>query len=460
MLEISGNYCKDIKVFTDDIEPTAVETLHRISDNKGYEGVKMRLMPDVHQGVGDTLIGMSYAVDIDNGMINVDSVGCDLGCSVSLTFFDRPIPTDKIVEFEHKIKREIPFGYYINEGLFWDKKELMKMMNLALDRLVARYPQFAPFCEFRFKDDRDVGSWLKKLRMDEKTYYRSIPSIGNGNHFVEYDSNDELGKYGVCVHCGSRNLGQKVFKYWSDIANNSDMPKQMQKELIARIKDECKDDHYKIEDRLKEEKDKWRATRISGFLNGDNMKKYLIDVLLCQVYASFNHKEIHKKIKEIYKKVCGGEPTDFINTTHNYVDYDYDSSDGRRMVMVRKGAVRSYKNERLIIPFNMRDGLSICEGKSNEDWLFTAPHGCGRIMSRAVAKESLSVDEFKKTMSDNGVYTTTADVGTLDEAPMAYKPMEEIVKFIEPTVDILYMMKPKINIKGTDDKPWKKKKEG
>jgi RNA-splicing ligase RtcB len=148
----------------------------------------------------------------------------------------------------------------------------------------------------------------------------------------------------------------------------------------------------------------------------------------------------------------GGKPVDFITTTHNYIDYDFKALMGKPNMMIRKGSIRAYEGERVIIPFNMRDGISICEGKSNPDWNFTAPHGAGRIMSRSKAFESLDVEEFKKEMAEAGIYTTTADEKTLDEAPGAYKPMDEIVELIEPTVDIKFFMKPKMNIKAQEDK--------
>lgn len=177
----------------------------------------------------------------------------------------------------------------------------------------------------------------------------------------------------------------------------------------------------------------------------------MIDVLLAQEYARINHDVILKQVVEIYQEICSdAKIIDEIHTTHNYIDYDFKAIMGKPNMMIRKGAVRAYKGERLIIPFNMRDGLAICEGKSNNDWNYTAPHGCGRIMSRAKAKETLNVEDFMKEMADANIYTTTADATTLDEAPNAYKPYQEIVKLIEPTVDILYFMKPKINIKAAE----------
>jgi RNA-splicing ligase RtcB len=212
-------------------------------------------------------------------------------------------------------------------------------------------------------------------------------------------------------------------------------------------------DRSKIKEELKAAREEYLSHRIPGYLSGKNLMGYLVDVLIAQVYARLNHEVINEQIVEIYRKMSdGGRPVDFIATTHNYIDYDFKALMGKPNMMIRKGSIRAYEGERVIIPFNMRDGLSICEGKSNPDWNFTAPHGAGRIMSRSKAFENLDVEEFKKEMAEAGIYTTTADEKTLDEAPGAYKPMNEIVELIEPTVDIKFFMKPKMNIKAQEDK--------
>lgn len=172
---------------------------------------------------------------------------------------------------------------------------------------------------------------------------------------------------------------------------------------------------------------------------------------MAQEYARLNHDVIIDQIALIYRKmVKGANMVDEIHTTHNYIDYDLEAFMRKPNMMIRKGAIRAYQGERVIIPFNMRDGISICEGKSNEDWNYTAPHGCGRCLSRAKAKQQLNVEEFKAEMAAAGVYTTTADALTLDEAPQAYKPYEEIIKLIEPTVNVLFLMKPRMNIKAAE----------
>ena len=441
MIELKGQYCKDIKIFTDNVEEEALSVLYHISEMKAYEGRKVRIMPDVHKGVGDTVIGFSCPIDIEHGYASVQAVGVDIGCTVSAWFYDKPILEDKLVEFEHKIRKAIPFGFNINEHSKVDAKTIMKAFNKAINKLCSKHPLFSDYA-ISFNKEKDLEEWCEKLNMDYGLFIKSIGSVGGGNHYVELDYNEELGKHCICVHCGSRNLGQKVFKYWDKIAKSMCVTKDEMKALTDNVKSKNKD-KKKLQEELKLAKEEYLRDRIPNFLSGEHLYKYLIDVCVAQAYARLNHELIHSQIAEIYRKMSdGGKKVDEIYTTHNYVDMDD--------MILRKGAVRAYEGERLIIPFNMRDGISICEGKSNEDWNWTAPHGCGRALSRGAAKEQLKVEDFKATMEEAGVYTTTADESTLDEAPDAYKPYEEIVKLIEPTVNVLYMMKPRMNIKAAE----------
>lgn len=441
MLEIKGKYCKDIKVFTDNIEESALSTLYSIADNRAYDNAKIRIMPDVHQGVGESVIGFSCPVNIENGFINPQTVGCDLGCTVSLWIYDKPISPDKIAEFEHKIRKAIPFGFDINTKSKIDAKSIIKEFNKAINRLCSKHPVFSDYA-ISFTKEKDLEDWCKRINIDYGVFFKSIGSCGGGNHYTEYDVNEELGKYGICVHCGSRNLGQKVFKYWDKIAKSLCVTKDEMRILTDSVKSK-NTNKKKLAEEIKAAKEEYLKNRIPGFLSGKHLYGYLVDVCLAQTYARINHEVIHSQISEIYRKLSnGGKCTEKIYTTHNYVDLDD--------MTLRKGAVRSYSGELLIIPFNMRDGISVCEGKSNEDWLCTAPHGAGRLLSRAKAKETLNVDEFKSSMEAAGIYTTTADLSTLDEAPNAYKPMTEIVDLIKDTCDIQYFMKPRINIKAAE----------
>ena len=450
MLDIKGQYCKDVKVFTDNVEESALSTIYRIADCRAFKNKKIRIMPDCHDGKG-IVIGFSCPIDIENDHVNPEHVGCDIGCTISATFFDKPIAEDKIKEFEHKIKKEIPFGFDINDKSKIEWKRIAKAINSAMDRLCSLYPLFKEYAIY-FPTEMDLEKWCKRVRIEYGTFLKSIGSVGGGNHFVEYDVNEELGKYCMCVHCGSRKLGLAVFNYWDKIARSLTVSKEEMKLLEASVK-EKNTDKSKIKAEINAAKEEYLSRKIPGYLSGEQLMGYLVDVLIAQTYAQLNHEVINEQLVEIYRKMSdGGKPIDFISTTHNYIDYDFKALMGRPNMMIRKGAIRAYEGERIIIPFNMRDGLSICEGKSNDEWNFTAPHGAGRSMSRSKAFDSLNVDEFKKQMADAGIYTTTADKNTLDEAPDAYKPMEEIIKLIEPTVDIKFFMKPKMNIKAQEER--------
>jgi len=442
MIEIQGKYCKDLKIFTDNIEDAALATLYRIADSRAYDGAKIRVMADVHQGVGDSVIGFSCPINIENGYVNPQTVGCDLGCTVSLCLYDKPILSDKIAEFEHKIRKDVPFGFEINDKSKITAKDIIKRFNAELRKLYSKCPILSDYA-IEFKQEKDLEDWCKRLKMDYGVFMKSIGSVGGGNHYIEYDVNEDDGQYGVCVHCGSRNLGQKVFKYWDNIAKSMCVSKEEMRMLTEKVK-AVNTDKRRLREELKEAKENYLKDRMPGFLSGEHLYRYLIDVNIAQTYARLNHMVIHKQIEEAYRKTSdGGKPIDdVIYTTHNYIDMDD--------LILRKGAIRAYKGELCIIPFNMRDGIAICEGKSNDDFNCTAPHGAGRLLSRSKAKEKLNVDEFKSQMADAGIYTTTADRSTLDEAPDAYKPMSEIVGLIEPTVDIIRFMRPKMNIKASE----------
>lgn len=442
MIEIQGKYCKDLKIFTDNVEESALTTLYRIADSRAYDGAKIRVMADVHQGVGDSVIGFSCPINIENSYVNPQTVGCDLGCTVSLCLYDKPILSEKIAEFEHKIRKDVPFGFEINDKSKITAKDIIKSFNAELRKLYSKCPVLSDYA-IEFKQEKDLEDWCKRLKMDYGVFMKSIGSVGGGNHYVEYDVNEDDGQYGVCVHCGSRNLGQKVFKYWDNIAKSMCVSKEEMRMLTEKVK-AVNTDKRRLREELKEAKEIYLKGRIPGFLSGEHLYRYLIDANIAQTYARLNHMVIHKQIEEAYRKTSdGGKPIDdVIYTTHNYIDMDD--------LILRKGAIRAYKGELCIIPFNMRDGIAICEGKSNDDFNCTAPHGAGRLLSRSKAKEKLNVDEFKSQMADADIYTTTADRSTLDEAPDAYKPMSEIVELIEPTVDIIRFMRPKMNIKASE----------
>ena len=444
-----------VKIYAENVEQGAIDDINAIANCFVNEGKQLCFMPDCHKGV-TVPIGTSIPIDINDPKeaINPGTVGCDIGCTVSATFFDAPMFPGKMVEFEHKIRKAIPFGFDINDKSDYDRKELYKAINRNLNRFVSRHPKFADFVK-TFNCDADMIAWCQRIGISEKMFFNSLTSVGGGNHFVEYDENQEIGKYAVLVHCGSRNLGQRVFRYHKTIADQVKISKTEHELLIARVK-ALNSDPRLLKDEIKAATEKLQATRTPGYLCGDALKSYLVDVLITQTYAAFNHRLIHEKISNIYRKLCKAKEVERISSTHNYIDYDFEELNGIPHMMIRKGAIRSYKGEQIIIPFNMRDGVAICEGKSNPDWNFTAPHGAGRLMSRTEAFKTLDVEAFKKEMGDAGIYTTTANKDTLDEAPEAYKSKDDIVRLIEPTANILFFMYPKMNIKAAEGKSWKK----
>ena len=165
MIEVQGRYCKDLKIFTDNIEESALTTLYRIADSRAYDGAKIRVMADVHQGVGDSVIGFSCPINIENGYVNPQTVGCDLGCTVSLCLYDKPILSDKIAEFEHKIRKDVLFGFEINDKSKITAKDIIKSFNAELRKLYSKCPVLSDYA-IDFKQEKDLEDWCKRLKMD------------------------------------------------------------------------------------------------------------------------------------------------------------------------------------------------------------------------------------------------------------------------------------------------------
>ena len=437
MKQLQGKFCKDCKIFTDNIDDEAVELIQSMLNQRPFEGAHVRIMPDVHMGKGIT-IGFSAPL---GKYVNPDHVGVDIGCTVSTMELDNVVPEARYAEFERLIGAAIPTGFHINETEVIDREDFFAFLDKEYKQVMIDFPEM--IYPVDTIDETFIKKFLLRIGMDTNIFYRSLPSLGGGNHFLEYgETNDGRGFF--TAHCGSRNLGVKVCSYWLRKANenNREVSSEENRKIIEDVKASCKDKTQwgrliaEATARLKEE------TFIADYLTGGFLKGYLSDMVVTQAYARYNHIMIHRKIKAILKKIFNINVVDEIYTTHNYIDF-------KDHPMLRKGAIRAYKDELCVIPFNMRDGLAICRGKSNEDWNYTAPHGAGRILSRTAAKIQLKMEDFQDSMKD--VYSTTVCTGTIDESPMAYKPMEEIVRLIEPTVDILYFVRPKINIKATDE---------
>lgn len=389
------------EIFTDNIEAPALDWLKELCDHPAMEKIPIVQMPDVHAGTSCN-VGTAYPIGM---YLNPDHVGVDIGCTISMHRLSVTVNPEDFLILDHRIREAIPMGTEICAKNTLNEKELFRFLNSQYHKARSAAPDLineAPRINERF-----ITDFCRRIKLQEGIFYKSLGSLGGGNHFIEYGEDQASGEGWLTIHCGSRNLGVKVANHWHNIALN---PK--------------------------------RAKYI-GFLWGDALKGYLSDMVIAQAYAIYNHQIIRDRIFAILRKLCKAKCANSVFTTHNYISV----TDERPML--RKGAIDAAEGRKVVIPFNMRDGIAVCVGKGNLRWLNTAPHGAGRIMSRTQAKKQISLAEFRQTMS--GVFSTSICEGTLDESPMAYKPTEEILELIKPTVEIISMIKPKLNIKDNGE---------
>ncbi|MGN0695174.1 MAG: RtcB family protein [Oscillospiraceae bacterium] len=405
MTEIKGKYNTAI-IYTDIIDDTAREQIELLCDQEFVKGCRIRIMPDVHAGAG-CVIG--FTADLGE-MVIPNIVGVDIGCGMMTVELGR-LDID-LSELDDIIRNNVPSGKNVHDG-----------------RMV-RFPGLLELeCYRSLKDAR---------RME-----RSIGTLGGGNHFIEVDTDEEGCRY-LVIHTGSRNLGKQVAEHYQsmayDILRGADDLFGKQKQLIEEYKAAERKSEIQSAIKALKREFKLRETDIPKplcYLTGKYREMYLHDMRICQEFAVRNRREI---VNIILGKLLGADIDDFphFETVHNYIDLEHN--------MVRKGAVSAKKGERLLIPINMRDGSLICTGKGNPDWNFSAPHGAGRLFSRSAARERFTLEEFQSSMS--GIYSTSVNESTIDESPMAYKSMDDIVNNITPTADIDRMIKPVYNFKA------------
>lgn len=396
----------DLKIFTDNIEPQALDQIYTLVKQPAFRDCKVRIMPDVHAGKG-CVIG--FTADLGDKVIP-NIVGVDIGCGMSTTELGK-IDID-YAELDRVIRQYVPSGRNVHEEENGVAEEIINEL----------------YC----KDELREVKWLKC----------SLGSLGGGNHFIEIDEDSDGNKY-LIIHTGSRNLGKQVAEIYQQMAidDMQGMNKlaEESKALIAKYK--LTGRHKDIERGLanlkrKRKPDKLNIPKELCYLTGEHREMYLHDMHGCQAFAEINRRKIAENIcNEMVWCTQGG-----FSTIHNYIDHDTN--------IVRKGAISAQKGEKVLIPMNMRDGCIIGIGKGNEDWNCSAPHGAGRIMSRSKAKENITLEEFRKSMQ--GIYTTSVNQSTIDESPMAYKPISEIVANIQDTVEIVKIIKSVYNFKASE----------
>lgn len=384
------------------IENEAVEQIRRMCDYPCTEGVKIRIMPDVHAGKGCT-VGTTMTVK-DRAVPNI--VGVDIGCGMFTVNLGRcEIDFEKFDEAAHFI----PSGFDVWEG---------RNEHFDLTRLL---------CYRNLENSRRIE--------------RSLGTLGGGNHFIEIDKSSDGTNY-LVIHSGSRNLGKQVAEFYQelaiDLAKGLDEYFKQRDEIIKTYKEQGR--RTEIQAALIELKKYRRETNPVMpedlcFLYGEYLENYLHDIEICQEFARRNR----EKIAEILLSRTGLSTGESFHTVHNYIDTDE--------MILRKGAIAAHKGEKVLIPINMRDGSVLAVGKGNPEWNFSAPHGAGRIMSRKSARENLNMEEYRACMS--GIFTTSINENTLDEAPMAYKSLDDILDVISETVEILEIIKPVYNFKAS-----------
>lgn len=446
MIELKGKYNKDCIIYSDEIEDSAISTIQEILDERFSQGVPIRIMPDVHQGK-DIVIGFTIPL---TDLINPNHVGVDIGCgmlsasftSINNNFnFNNNIELD-LAEIDSKIKLNIPMGFDIHENVRMKKINFdFSEINIINEQFIARYNnKFGTSYKPTTYDEKWLSKKLKDIDMDESKFWKSLGTLGGGNHFIELgksdnnSNNNDNNTYWLTIHCGSRNFGLKIADYWTNVAKSvlTIAPDVYNRELDIIKNSEPKSD---IPKKIQELKDKYKLGVNKAYLSGDNMIGYLTDMIFAQKYAEYNR----MTILNIIKHVLNINFNETISTIHNYVDMND--------MIIRKGAISSYSGVKMIIPFNQRDGLLICEGKSNSEWNYSAPHGAGRLMSRTEAKSNINLKDVEESMV--GIYTTSVCKETIDESIFAYKDSATIEKLIEPTAIILERVKPILNIKDT-----------
>lgn len=417
MKEIEGY---DVKIYTDNIESSAIEQIQQLLSIDVFSDKKIRIMPDVHAGAG-CVIG--FTGDLGDKVIP-NIVGVDIGCGMRVAKLGN-MPEIDYHRFNKHILANVPSGMIVREEKFGFPQLVGDEMEIYRE---AKQLVLQLHCYRELKDSGRI--------------YKSIGTLGGGNHFIELDKDNDGNMY-VVVHTGSRNLGKQVADIYQSLAirHLTEGADELEEKIRQTI------DEYKAAGRRRElqsvlgkMRNDYKAKEPSlpaglCYIDGGMRDNYLHDMRLCQRWAVLNRKLIILLLLKFFPGITVEEE---FESVHNYISDDN---------MIRKGAISAMNGERCIIPLNMRDGSLLCTGKGNPDWNFSAPHGAGRILSRTQAYSSISMSDFQASM--NGIYSESVNEFTIDESPMVYKPSDEIISNIGDTVTIDSIIRPVFNFKAS-----------
>ena len=401
MIEVKGKY-NEARIFTDVVDSASIAQVQELCNQEFTAGSRIRLMPDIHAGKGCT-IGTTMTIT-DKVVPNL--VGVDIGCGMETTRIrEKRLELQKL---DKLIYEKIPSGFSIREKAH------------------------------RYASQIDLSQLHCARHVDLLRAEKSIGTLGGGNHFIEVDKDDEGNLY-LVVHSGSRHLGVEVADYYQNegykVLNHTDDASL--EALVLQMKAEGREKEIQKELKKRKNVKQTSIPRTLAYVSGELFQHYIHDMKIVQQFAMLNRQAMMDELVKGLKLHVEEQFT----TIHNYIDTD--------AMILRKGAVSAKAGEQLLIPINMRDGSLLCVGKGNEDWNFSAPHGAGRLMSRAEAKQSFTVSEFKKQMAD--VFTTSVNRSTLDECPMAYKGMQDILDNIGPTAEVMKIIRPIYNFKAGEE---------
>jgi RNA-splicing ligase RtcB len=403
MKTFKTKFGSEVKIFTDNIEDEALKQIKNLANNPFYKDSKIRIMPDVHSGKGCT-IGTTMTV---KDKISPKLIGVDIGCGV--TAFKLQEKDIDLKKLDAIIKYTVPSGKNVHKN-YNDNILITKLLN-----------------SLKCKDHVDI-----------ERAKQSIGTLGGGNHFIEVDKDKEGNLY-LIIHSGSRSLGYQVAKYYEKVA--IDFLKDSKRKKIQRTINRLKAAGRQKEIQSAINKIKQRSiNEENAVLIGKNFDNYIEDVQKVTLYALLNRTYI---AYIILRNMNLNFRVKTINTIHNFIAKSIDDD----TYIVRKGAISALLNKLVVIPINMKEGTLLCRGLGNVEWNCSAPHGAGRLMSRKKAFETLNYDEYVKSMS--GIYSSSVTKDTLDESPMAYKPIDEIINNIKGTVEVIDILKPIYNFKAS-----------
>lgn len=425
MRTVEGKY-NSIKIMTDNIEQTALDRVQNMADLDYLKDTNIVMMPDVHEGVG-CAIGTTITMNKEKAKIPPSFIGVDISCGMSMY----PLGKLENIDFEK-------FDDYV--------KRMVLTYPRSEEETIAFFNSIDPITLHLIKANAE--NVQKEIRMKDVGFNKllySVGTLGGGNHFLELGKNSK-GEYFVVVHSGSRFLGASIAEHYQKKAikmHNKIDTKPIVNELKRQRKNQAIQpvvELLKQFDKLTNYKDE------ECYLWGEELDSYIHDADLASRYAYISRLAMINTVTKYFDIEL--KLREVINSPHNFIDKSFSGN----QYIIRKGSCESYYDSDVLIPINMRDGIIYGKGKGNPEWNFSAPHGAGRVLSRRKAKENLNLNDFKSQMKD--VYSSTINEDTLDEAPEAYKPMQEILDNIKDTVDVIDIIKPVYNHKGIEHKKW------